>query len=247
MDILSKFKAFVTTLPVAAWILAVVIVLTFLAEIIAYFFKIKLPYKAGLQQISTFVIRNIFGIRPFKDFPVKLLVEANSIESLNYLVVRSHELSHTVFKRAISYFIFGLAVSVFGIVLLIFRTKAHATDLSATDLALRFVERIGIPVFVETIAFYLFRQFRIAMDDFKYYNQLARTRESQLLMVKLYQDSKMTKDDRAVLIDKLRLFYDPDIVKEDHKSMTNELRIKSNEEMKLINALRSILAKEGTV
>ncbi|MFZ2406097.1 MAG: hypothetical protein WAW41_13235 [Methylobacter sp.] len=73
------------------------------------------------------------------------------------------------------------------------------TSLDHTDMYLSLASRIGVLLFIETIAFFFLRQYRTAMEEFRYYEAVKRRREEMLFLFKTMENSP-TKIDPMELI-----------------------------------------------
>lgn len=232
-EILSKFN-------LSQLLFAFIILAIFIVEIVALFLKKDIPSKTPVQQAFSFVIEHIFGITNHEiSLDETKLVQNNLEEYLAFLIKDSKFLANTVFKRAISYFVFALLVSSLGIVLFFIRN--HDTK-ELSDSIYKFIftlfDRFGMPIFVETVAFYLFRQFRITMDDFKYYNRISIVRESYLILIKLFKND-LTNESLDKILPRLDLYFDPDIVSKEQNSKTAEIRKATTDELNFLQSLIS--------
>ncbi|MEE7626593.1 hypothetical protein V3O24_10500 [Methylobacter sp. Wu8] len=77
--------------------------------------------------------------------------------------------------------------------------KQKNTSLDHTDMYLSLASRIGVLLFIETIAFFFLRQYRTAMEEFRYYEAVKRRREEMLFLFKTMENSP-TKIDPMELI-----------------------------------------------
>lgn len=225
-------------------VLIILVLIIFIVELVAALTRRELFFKTIIEKSSLFLVEHIFGITDKQEaFPEKAVVDHNIVEYLSFLIKDSRDLANTVFKRGISYFIFALMVSVLGIILFFLRTGKAVENFD--DKIYKFIfsvfDRFGMPIFVETVAFYLFRQFRITMDDFKYYNRITAIRESYLVIVKLFK-SDVPKQDRDKIVKVLDLYNDPDVLKGDQKLRSSDIRSVTNDEL---NFLKSLLDRFG--
>jgi hypothetical protein len=68
-----------------------------------------------------------------------------------------------------------------------------------TEHLLSVAPRFGVLFFIETIAFFFLRQYRAAMDEFRYFEAIQRNREETLAIIRLLKDSGKEVDPLALV------------------------------------------------
>lgn len=115
-------------------------------------------------------------------------------------VLRSRHLADSIYSRSGVYLLVGVVVAFSG--LLFFYTQtANLSILSAgTEDTYRFqhlltlAPKFGILFFIEIVAFFFLRQYRSAMDEFRYYEAIKRKREETLALLILAEKSTRPVD-----------------------------------------------------
>lgn len=131
---------------------------------------------------------------------------------LEDLVASSSELAKNVYSRGSLYLLFGVIFSIIG--LSFFYSQVHVSDLSApkNDIAnsagfinelIYLLPKFGILFFIELISFFFLKQYRVTMDEFRYYEAIKRSREETLAVVKLISINSIDVDYMSVM-DKLK-------------------------------------------
>ena len=132
--------------------------------------------------------------------------DSNPNEILVELARSSRQLSDRIFTRAGIYLIVGVLIAFSGLGFFYLQTAEHAVIKDPADLATlarqiaTLAPRFGILFFIEFIAFFFLRQYRAAMEEFRYFDAVQRKREETLALVGFMKD-KDGKVDVAKLLD----------------------------------------------
>lgn len=118
---------------------------------------------------------------------------------LKKLIKSSERLSNTILVRGSLYLFLGIVFSLCGLVF--FYMQAHT--LNPTDDVMRqiisLLPNFGVLFFIELISFFFLKQYRVTMDEFRYYEAIKRSREEILTIVKLYLSIGKESDLSSVL------------------------------------------------
>ena len=135
----------------------------------------------------------------------------------------------------------GVSVAFSGLVFFYYQT----TDLvnsenvaSAVNLAPKF----GILFFIELVAFFFLRQYRSAMDEFRYYESIKRKREETLALIQIANAQKIDID-IFELIKSESFFSRPHTIKTNESSEIIESRKLEKNELDVLEKLIEIIAK----
>jgi hypothetical protein len=101
----------------------------------------------------------------------------------------SRQLAKSIYGRAGVYLLVGVLVAFSGLAFFYAQTGALTAtpDIGAFFLVL--APKFGILFFIEFVAFFFLRQYRSAMDEFRYYEAVARVREEVVALFCLASDS----------------------------------------------------------
>ncbi|HCJ7736023.1 TPA: hypothetical protein NV433_004446 [Citrobacter freundii] len=114
-------------------------------------------------------------------------IEDESFESyLQKLIKGSERLSNTILSRGSLYLFLGILFSICG--LSFFYMQAHTLnpEYDITRQIISLLPNFGVLFFIELISFFFLKQYRVTMDEFRYYEAIKRSREEMLTVIKLY-------------------------------------------------------------
>jgi hypothetical protein len=135
--------------------------------------------------------------------------EVNHVdEALIHLRKCAHDsrlLADKIFSRASVYLLAGVLIALVG--LIFFSTYKYDGSATPTlqDKLISVLPRFGILFFIELIAFFFLRQYRFAMDEFRYYEAIKRRREENILLLRIMHDGRL---DLAKLDNRFSLYSD---------------------------------------
>ncbi|WP_270562591.1 hypothetical protein [Citrobacter portucalensis] len=105
---------------------------------------------------------------------------------LKKLIKGSERLSNTILSRGSLYLFLGIVFSICG--LSFFYMQAHTLnpEYDITRQIISLLPNFGVLFFIELISFFFLKQYRVTMDEFRYYEAIKRSREEMLTVIKLY-------------------------------------------------------------
>lgn len=118
---------------------------------------------------------------------------------LKKLIKSSERLSNTILVRGSLYLFLGIVFSLCG--LIFFYMQAHTLNpvYDITRQIISLLPNFGVLFFIELISFFFLKQYRVTMDEFRYYEAIKRSREEILTIVKLYLSIGKESDLSSVL------------------------------------------------
>lgn len=130
-----------------------------------------------------------------KDLGIGDLSNSSVAELLSYYALSSKELSRNIFSRAGVYLLVGVIVSFSGLLFFYSSTAQSQPALAsifkspnsqeALSILIVLIPKFGILFFIEFVAFFFLKQYRSAMDEFRYYEAIKRCREEVLALVRM--------------------------------------------------------------
>lgn len=131
------------------------------------------------------------------------LTSKNSIELLDYYASSSRDLANKIFTRAGIYLLVGLTIASTGLGFFYLQTISlnQQTDIN-TNTLFKLIPNFGILFFIEFVAFFFLRQYRSAMDEFRYYESIKRRREEIYSLIKYAQEEGKNIDPLELLKNK---------------------------------------------
>jgi hypothetical protein len=171
--------------------------------------------------------------------PVATVTGTESYLDLQALLInRSRTLADGLFSRAGIYLFIGGAVAV-GAALAFYAKTSGVTmpkDATLTMILAEFAPRLSFLFFLELIAFFFLRQYRVAMDDFRYYEEIQRKREESMIAVNLIVEHC----DKSMLSEFIRsgtLSSNVQVLKENETTSTLETRKLEKSELDLFKTI----------
>lgn len=118
--------------------------------------------------------------------------ENDPIYYVEELVVNSTKLANNIYGRASLYLFIGVIMSLLGLLFFYLNTDYYNFDVNNINvLLLTLLPKFGVLFFLELVAFFFLKQYRISMDEFRYYETLKRSREETLAIVKIMKSSNV--------------------------------------------------------
>lgn len=166
------------------------------------FGKLPLEYlrskREGTQQINIQESHNINNIVMNKQTNEEKLEKYN-MQCIN----ESKAISERVFTRSGVYLLVGCLIAFIGVAFFyspIFQ-KTNSTDI--TQRLLDYLPRFGALFFIEFIAFFFLKQYRIMLEEYRYYEAIKRKRQDNLNLIELIETHKDNIELLKLLTDNL--------------------------------------------
>lgn len=152
-------------------------------EIVDKNYRGKITYQ--LKDIETlFINKNNTG--DFKPSKIEKQLNDNIVES-NYNAER-------LFSRSGTCLIVGCVISILGVFVFYFMNwGTEVNDLEVSAQLFTILPRFGILFFIEYVAFFFLKQYRVLMEEYRYYEAIKRDRQNLLsiyYLVDKYKDEK---------------------------------------------------------
>ncbi|WP_379964899.1 hypothetical protein [Epilithonimonas sp. UC225_85] len=120
---------------------------------------------------------------------------------LEKFLFQSKQIADKLYSRAGAYLLIGCLIAFAGVLFFYFQAaNIHNTltpiikDLPTSRMLFEYLPRIGTLIFVEAIAFFFLKQYRVTMNEYRYYEAIKRQRENQLTILNFFEDYKDTPD-----------------------------------------------------
>jgi hypothetical protein len=102
---------------------------------------------------------------------------------------QARQLARGIYGRAGVYLLVGVLVAFSGLVFFYAQTPPEVAASDAYRTLLTLAPKFGILFFIEFVAFFFLKQYRSAMDEFRYYDAIARVREEVLTLLQISASS----------------------------------------------------------
>lgn len=120
--------------------------------------------------------------------------EESSEEYITNLVLSSRKLASGLYARSGVYLLIGVLIAFSGLVFFYLQTSSSIKADDPVALLISLAPKFGILFFIEFIALFFLKQYKSALDEFRYYESLQRSREETLAIIKLMSDSESVID-----------------------------------------------------
>lgn len=119
-------------------------------------------------------------------------------------ISESKNISERIFSRSGVYLLIGCLIAFTGIA--IFYSPLFPTVNSNSDITQRLLDympRFGSLFFIEFIAFFFLKQYRIMLEEYRYYEAIKRKRQDEFNLMKTIEEHKDNTDILKIIIEKL--------------------------------------------
>lgn len=113
---------------------------------------------------------------------------------LEFHLNEANTLANKIYSRAGAYLLVGCLIAFAGIFIFyspLFDDKINYPENPGyLGIIFNYLPRFGAMIFIELIAFFFLNQYKIMMEEFRYYERIKRRRQDNLAILKLVEDSK---------------------------------------------------------
>jgi len=163
---------------------------------------------------------------------------------LHRLTKDSEDLAQKIYNRSGVYLIFGVLIAFSGIFYFSFQSLSISGEMEIGPLLISLAPRFGILFFIEIIAFFFLKQYRAAMDEFRHYESVKRSRESQL-SIYLMATETFSESDFTKVVDKINFFEDVGRLSNRETTELIELNKQNNVEIEALKEIVKDVIKAG--
>jgi hypothetical protein len=182
---------------------------------------------------------------------------------LEGMAVASGKIAEKIYTRAGVYLLFGVLIAFSG--LAFFYLQSQATLTSGFELGpikaegaqtvvkpvgttpmeafTNMAPRVGVLFFIELVAFFFLRQYRAAMDEYRYFEAIKRRREENLALVTMFLSGKGDELDFFPFVEKCSLYSDLPKLTAGETTEVLETRKLTKDEMALFEKMLDIVTK----
>ncbi|MCJ2021535.1 hypothetical protein MKK84_29655 [Methylobacterium sp. E-065] len=172
--------------------------------------------------------------------------EANPRSLLEAHARNSAEIAQKIYNRAGVYLRAGAFIAFAGLGIF-YAIPYNDASTNSHDLVDRFVgmlPRFGVLFFIEFVAIFFLRQYRSAMDDYRYYDAVRRHREENLAVLHMFGESKIGPIPTKEVLESMSIYSGVDLIGKDQTSTAIELRKLDRDELiffeKMVEGLSAI-------
>lgn len=174
-----------------------------------------------------------------------------ALEQMQKLAKSSKEISEGLYTRAGVYLFIGVIIAFSGLAFFYIETAKSVgidtsaeTAISSSSSLLLMAPKFGILFFIEMVAFFFLRQYREAMDEYRYYESIKRKREENLVLMQLNTENEVPMS-ISDLLDKTAFYSDHKNLKAGETTeMIESRKLSSNEIALMEKMLATMVAKK---
>ncbi len=173
------------------------------------------------------------------------LSQAQATKLFAYYASSSRRLSQSIYSRAGVYLLVGVFVAFSGLAFFYSQTPKFSDYSKSPDtmlLMIAFAPNFGILFFIELVAFFFLRQYRSAMDEFRYYEAIKRNREETLALIRLAADSGKPFDP-IDFVKSESFFSKAGVISKDHSTEILESRKLEKNELELLEKVIDVVSR----
>ena len=170
------------------------------------------------------------------------VVESTKFDnSFRRYIVESEHISERIFTRAGVYLFVGCLIAFVGItVFSISYVPTPSQDLNLAQRLLDYLPRFGALFFIEFIAFFFLKQYRIMIEEYRYYEAIKRKRQDNLCLMELVEKHH---DNPELLKDLIKIIKQDAVSKLQSGESTENLEVQKilNQEMDIFSKMTELI------
>lgn len=152
------------------------------------FGKLPLEYlrskREGTQEIKIYDSNNL-------NILVQQPTNEEKLETYNLQCINeSKAIAERVFTRSGVYLLVGCLIAFIGVAIFYSPIFQNTTSTDITQRLLDYLPRFGALFFIEFIAFFFLKQYRIMLEEYRYYEAIKRKRQDNLNLIELIETHK---------------------------------------------------------
>lgn len=127
------------------------------------------------------------------------------IDFIDRQIKESTQIAERIYSNSRAYLMIGCLISIAGVVMF-YAPFWQASTTQSEDLSLRlfdFLPRFGALFFIEYIALFFLKQYRILLEDYRYYEAIKRDRQNKKLFLELVKRHSANQDVLKIIIEYL--------------------------------------------
>lgn len=165
------------------------------------FGQLPFEYIRNKRNSSQFIkIEKSNNINVVIDNDEKPLSELTYVENC---ISESKSIAERVFSRSGVYLLVGCLVAFTGVAIFYSPLFSITPSTDITQRLLDYLPRFGALFFIEFIAFFFLKQYRIMLEEYRYYEAIKRKRQDNFVLVELVEKHKDNPELLKVLVDKV--------------------------------------------
>lgn len=134
-----------------------------------------------------------------EDVSIRYIDSLDPRQALTLYAEQSKKVASAIYTRAGVYLIIGVSIAFLGIGFAYVRLNNIPEAKDPLEHLLLLLPGFGILFFIEFVALFFLRQYRSAMDEFRYYDAVSRYRQENVVALKMFKESSLVVPTKEVL------------------------------------------------
>lgn len=149
--------------------------------------------------------------------------------------------SKEIFQRSTLMLILGLGVSLIGATGFFFALPEFKDEITWEKYIVKSIRPALILIFIQSVSIYLLKQYRMLLEDFKYFRSIYERRANYLVSHQILKNNELSDDKNLKLIDEILKKEDKDSNNKDAKASSESNEDESSS--KIIDAVSKVIEK----
>lgn len=172
------------------------------------------------------------------DIPVLENKPSSKLDYMEQLAENAEKFAKKLFLRSGVYLLIGSMIALIGITYFSLQRFDILENEKTTEIFLSYLPRFGALFFIEFIAFFFLKQYRVTMEDYKYYETIKRQYEYNLFKLKfLLQENENKTEITDKILNSLDFELIPNKLSSNQSTEYLESKKYSNEELKIFEKI----------
>lgn len=165
-------------------------------------------------------------------------------EILKLFYEESDGIANKIYNRSGVYLLFGSLISIGGVLMFnypLFVQVNVRNDATIITQLIEYLPRFGALFFIEFIAFFFLKQYRIMMEEYRYYERLKRKRQDNFSIIKIITKYKDNEKLVEMILNKYLIENSKEKISSDETTEILETQKISNEEMNIFDKITDLV------
>ena len=127
----------------------------------------------------------------------------NQLSYAEKCILESKSIAERIFSRSGVYLLIGCLIAFTGISIFYSPLFATITSTDITQRLLDYLPRFGALFFIEFIAFFFLKQYRIMLEEYRYYEAIKRKRQDNFNLINLIEKHKGNPEILKIIVEKV--------------------------------------------
>lgn len=158
-------------------------------------------------------------------------------------VTESKQIAEKIYQRSGAYLFIGSLIALFGVAIF-YSPIFPQTTTPSNDISIRLIEylpRFGALFFIEFIAFFFLRQYRIMLEEFRYYEGIKRFRQDNFSLIKIIEKYSDKPEVLKSIVDKFSHSFATNKLSKDETTEMLETKKIINQEQDFFNKFTELI------